>query len=230
MTNPWIAGILSALIGYLCGNLLSGYLIGKKQHVDLTKQGSGNVGTTNTFRVLGKAAGAVTLVMDILKAVVSVLIVRFLTGPFYEAHTVRMFCLIGAFFAVLGHDFPFYMHFKGGKGIATSTGMILCLFPQTFPLCLAVMVVTVAVTRYVSLGSVLCAVLFFVQAIVFGQMGLLSFASEDLPWVYLICAAVSGLALWRHRSNIMRLLNHTENKISFSGSKKDAGENGSSED
>ncbi len=220
MTNPWIAGILAALIGYLCGNLLSGYLIGKKEHVDITKEGSGNVGTTNTFRVLGKAAGAITLVMDILKAIVAVLLVRLILTPYYEESTVRMFCLIAAVFAVLGHDFPFYMHFKGGKGIATSTGMILALFPQTFPLCLVVMVATVAITRYVSLGSILCACLFFIQVVVFGQMGLLSFAKEDLLWVYLLTFFVAALAVWRHKSNIDRLIHHTENRFSFHSSSK----------
>ncbi len=212
--------IISCAVGYLCGNLLSGYFIGKRQNVDLRKEGSGNVGSTNTLRVLGVKAAVITLILDISKAIIAVGIVYLLFHRILSAASVQACMLLAGFFAVLGHDYPFYMGFKGGKGVATTGGMIIILFPQTLPVLVPVLILIVWITKYVSLASCTCAVLFFVQVVIFGRLGWLSFKPEVLPLVYVISFLAAAIILVKHRSNIKRLLSGTENKISFHGSGK----------
>ena len=127
-----IAGRLIALvIGYCFGMILMGYLIGKSKNIDLTKVGSGNVGTTNTLRNLGVSAGVITLVWDCLKCVVAVFVVWLFFRNFYDnVYIYKMYAGLGV---VLGHDFPVYMKFKGGKGIASTLGFIIALFPMGLP-------------------------------------------------------------------------------------------------
>ena len=164
--------VISLLIGYCFGMFLSGFFYGKMKDVDITKHGSGNVGTTNTLRILGVKAGAITLILDALKAVFAALVCYLIFHNMVESEsTVRLLMLYGGFGAVLGHDFPFYMHFKGGKGIATSMGMLLVAFPVTLPFCFACFIIVVALTRYVSLGSILTAITFFTATLIFGLNG-----------------------------------------------------------
>ncbi len=211
--------VLSCVIGYLCGNLLSGYFIGKRQHVDLRKEGSGNVGSTNTLRVLGVKAAVITLILDISKAFIAVGIAYALFHTRASHPSVQACMLLAGFFAVIGHDFPFYMGFKGGKGVATTGGMIICLFPQTLPVLLPALILIVWITKYVSLASCTCAVLFFIQVVIFGKLGWLHFDAEVMPLVYAIAFAAAAIILLKHRSNIKRLLSGTENKISFHSKK-----------
>lgn len=146
--------LVALAIGYAFGLILSGYLFGKKKDVDIRKQGSGNIGTTNTMRILGIKVGALTLVCDCLKCVAAVVVV----WHSFSHIIPGAYCLVGIIRgtgAILGHDFPFFMKFKGGKGIACSFGMIIALFPQCLPLCVLIFVLAVAITRYVSLGSIL---------------------------------------------------------------------------
>ena len=128
--------------------------------------------------------------------------------------------LYGAVGAVLGHDFPFYMHFKGGKGIACSFGMILIAFPKALPLLILIFVVTVWITRYVSLGSILCAIGFVVEVYLFSYLGWFPYQGRDLVEAEVIATLAAILAIWLHRSNIDRLLHHNENKFSLHSSKK----------
>ena len=126
--------IISLLIGYACGLCLGGGIMGRVRGVDLTKHGSGNVGTTNTIRVLGLPSGIVTFLIDVFKSVIAALLVWLIYRNLTPDH-VRLLMVYGAFGAVLGHDFPFYKKFKGGKGIATSFGLLIACFPTSIRAC-----------------------------------------------------------------------------------------------
>lgn len=216
-----IERLISILIGYVCGNFLSGYFYGKKHDVDIRKSGSGNIGTTNTLRTLGKKAGLLALIGDSLKAIIASVIVYFIYRN-TDASSIQLLMLYAGFGAILGHDFPFFMKFKGGKGIATSFGMIIICFPQTLPICAIAFFGAVFATRFVSLGSILAAIAFGVQAIVMGYMGLLWYEGVELYEAIIIAVIIAVCAIVQHRSNIVRLINGNENKISLKG----AGKNG----
>lgn len=208
------ARVVSLLIGYIFGMFVSGFFLGKSKHVDLREKGSGNVGTTNTARVLGLKYGAITLLCDCLKPVLASLVVWLIFGRAYAGH-IRLLILYASFGAVLGHDFPAFMKFKGGKGVATSVGLILLCFPQAFPICAALFFSAVGITRYVSLGSILAAVGFGAQAIVMGYLGWLSYPAGNVGEAVVIAEIISVLVIILHRSNIARLKNGTENKFSL---------------
>ena len=215
-----LARIISILIGYACGHFLTGFFYGKTQHVDLRKVGSGNVGTTNTYRNLGPKAGILTLLGDVLKVVLSVLIVWFIFRGNADVN-VKVLEYYAALGTILGHNFPIFMKFHGGKGIACTGGLMVAVCPICVPVCLTLFLATVLITKYVSLGSILVCISFFIQVLVFGQMGLLGLAGADLMEVYILAAFVMVLGIVRHHANIERLLHGTENKFSFK-SKKEA--------
>ena len=127
--------------------------------------------------------------------------------------SVKVLELYAGFGTVLGHNFPCYLGFKGGKGIACTSGTILAVCPLAAPICLVLFVLSVVLTRYVSVGSILVVCAYLIQAIVFGQLGLLSMSGAVLIEYYILSAVITGLALWQHRANIKRLLNGTENKL-----------------
>jgi glycerol-3-phosphate acyltransferase PlsY len=133
---------------------------------------------------------------------------------------VKVLELYAGFGVVLGHNFPFYLHFKGGKGIAATSGVILAVCPIAAPVCLVLFILAVALTRYVSLGSILVVCAYLIQVIVFGQLGYLHLEGFLLGEFYVVSACFTVMALWRHRANIGRLLNGTENK--FGMKKKEA--------
>lgn len=206
--------IISLAIGYVFGMFLSGFFLGKSKNVDLRTKGSGNVGTTNTMRILGVKYGVITLICDCLKPILAALLVW---GVFHNDSpgAVRLLMLYAAFGAVLGHDFPVFMKFKGGKGVASSVGLILIMFPQAFPVCAILFFGSVALTRYVSLGSILAALGFGIQAIVLGKMGCFSMPDAYLNEATVISVLIAGLVIVLHRSNISRLIHGTENKFSL---------------
>lgn len=205
--------IIALLIGYCFGLILTGYLIGKSKKVDLTKVGSGNVGTTNTLRNLGVSAGALTLVCDCLKCIVAVFVVWLIFGRFYDDPAIyQVYAGLGA---VLGHDFPVYMHFKGGKGIASTLGYIIALFPMALPIPAIIFIAIVALSRYVSLGSMIAVASFAVEILLFAHFGLLDFTGSELTEVCIICCLVSLIAICLHHANISRLIHGNENKFSF---------------
>lgn len=209
--------IICLAIGYIFGLFQTGFIYGKLYHIDIREYGSGNAGTTNTLRTLGWKAGLVTFLGDAGKAILSMLLAWILFHEKYpgQVSLLEMYAGLGT---VLGHNFPFYMKFKGGKGIACTAGFLITFYPPLAILCLLVFVVTVAVTRYVSLGSILVSVCFYIQLIVFGQMGYLWVDKELLPETYVVGAVFTVLAIWRHRANVKRLLTGTENKFSISRS------------
>ena len=214
-----VARGICLLIGYVFGMFLSGFFIGKSKDVDIRTKGSGNIGATNTMRVFGIRVAGITLLLDCLKCIVAVLVVWAIFHTRQLEH-IRLLMLYGAFGAILGHDFPVFMKFKGGKGISTSFGMLVVLYPQFLPACILLFAIAVALTKFVSLGSILAAVAVIVQVIIFGQIGLLAYAPSDLLEAQIITVGIGVLAIFLHRSNIKRLLSGTENKLSFK-SKRD---------
>ena len=209
--------VIALVIGYVFGLFQTGYIYGKSKGIDIRKEGSGNAGTTNSLRVLGWKAGLITFLGDLLKAILAVLLVKVIFREKYP-EGIAVLELYAGFGAVLGHNFPCYLKFKGGKGIACTAGVILAVCPYAAPICLVLFIGAVAITRYVSLGSILVVIAYLVQVIVFGQTGILHMEASHLPEYYIVSACFTAMALWRHRENVKRLLNGTENKL---GAKKE---------
>ena len=201
--------LICIIIGYIFGLFQTGYIYGKSNHVDIRKHGSGNAGTTNALRTLGWKAGVITFMGDCLKCVLAVLLVRFLYRDSNQTELLAIYAGLGA---VLGHNYPFYLKFKGGKGIASTAGLILAVNPVIFLIIAVVFIAIVWFTQYVSLGSLVIMVLFVVQVILYGQTGGFGLSGIELYEFYAIAAVLAVLAFWRHRANIKRLIAGTENK------------------
>ncbi len=207
-----VARLLSLFIGYVFGLFQTAYIYGRTKGIDIRDKGSGNAGTTNSIRVLGWKAGILTFTGDFLKAVLAVLFVRLLFGQTYR-EAVKVLELYAGFGAVLGHNYPFYLQFKGGKGIACSGGVVIAVCPLAAPVGIAFFIVPVLITKYVSLGSILALLSYLVQVLILGQLGCLHLEGSLLMEFYILSACFTGMAVWKHRENIKRLLNGTENKI-----------------
>ena len=207
------------LIGYVCGLFQTAYIYGRINGIDIREHGSGNSGTTNALRVLGKKAGLIVFAGDILKILAAgcLVTVLFNQGDFFgdRAALYKLYAGLGA---VLGHNFPFYLNFKGGKGIAVTSGLILMMDWRITILCLIAFALTVGLTRYVSLGSLVITALFMISWIFLGQTGRLALTPAHLPESYVLVFLIVAMAYWRHRANIKRLIAGTESKI---GQKKE---------
>lgn len=201
--------MLCLAIGYMFGLIQTGYIYGKINKVDIRKHGSGNAGTTNALRTLGWKAGVITFIGDCLKCVLAVVLVRIL---FLQSLHVELYVMYTGFGAVLGHNFPFYLNFKGGKGIASTAGLILAVNPIMFLIIAVVFIGLVLITQYVSLASLVIMVLFVIMVIISGQSGWILLPESELYEYYAVVILLAVLAFWRHRANIKRLLNGTENK------------------
>ncbi|SFG11288.1 glycerol-3-phosphate acyltransferase PlsY [Lachnospiraceae bacterium C7] len=214
-----ILGRLVALvIGYVMGNFQTGYLYGKSKGIDIRTCGSGNAGTTNTLRTLGVKAGLITFLGDCFKAVLAIVIVNLIFGKQYPEQ-IKLLEMYAGFGTVLGHNFPCYLGFKGGKGIACTAGVIIAVCPVAAILCLLVFIAIVAATRYVSLGSIIMISVFLAQVIVFNHLGLLNLPKDNQAVIMefdIVAACFTIMGIWRHRANIKRLLTGTENKFSMS--------------
>ena len=202
--------LLCLLIGYVFGLFQTGYIYGKTQQVDIRKMGSGNAGTTNALRTLGWKAAAITFVGDLLKCVIAIGLVRII---YKDNAMVELLAFYAGLGAVLGHNFPFYMKFKGGKGIAATTGLILAIHPVMFLIVAVIFLAILLTTQYVSLGSILIMICFVIEVIVYGQNGGFDISGKSLYELYIIAIVLALLACFQHRSNIKRLLTKTENKI-----------------
>jgi glycerol-3-phosphate acyltransferase PlsY len=199
--------ILTGLAAYLLGSIPTGFLVAKARGVDIRTVGSGNIGATNVFRFLGKPAGIFVLLADALKGWLAVVVV---TGIINQAFhlpqdqlTQEWLKICAGVCAILGHNYTCWLHFKGGKGIATSAGVLTALVPLALIIILSVWIVVFALSRYVSLASI-CA----------------SFALPFAAWVthqsvtmIAIAAALGFLAIYKHKANIKRLLNGTESRL-----------------
>lgn len=207
------------LIGYVCGLFQTAYIYGRINGIDIREYGSGNSGTTNALRVLGKKAGLIVFAGDILKILAAgfLVTVLFNQGDFFgdRAALYKLYAGLGA---VLGHNFPFYLNFKGGKGIAVTSGLILMMDWRITILCLIAFALTVGLTRYVSLGSLVITALFMISWILLGQTGRLALTPAHLLESYVLVFLIVAMAYWRHRANIKRLIAGTESKI---GQKKE---------
>jgi glycerol-3-phosphate acyltransferase PlsY len=192
------------LLAYLIGSVPFGLLAGKLKGVDIRKEGSGNIGTTNVFRICGKGLGFAVFVFDVLKGLVPVLLGKHFFGE--SEGLVPILCGVAA---ILGHNFPVWLKFKGGKGIATSAGVLGGLLPWALLFAFVTWLLAFAVTRYVSVASILAAVSLPIT------VGIQTFLlSNTRPVAYFIFALAIGLlAVWRHRANIARLRAGTENRF-----------------
>ena len=202
--------LICIAIGYLFGLFQTGYFYGKINHIDIRKHGSGNAGTTNALRTLGWKAGVITFIGDCLKCVFAVLVVRLI---FTTKANVELLAFYSGLGAVLGHNFPFYLKFKGGKGIASTVGLILAVHPKIFFVVAVIFLAILLLTQYVSLGSLVIMIVFFVEIVYYGQAGTFGLTGVELYEFYGIAAVLVILAFIRHAANIKRLLTGTENKI-----------------
>lgn len=203
--------ILLLIIGYFIGNIETGYIFGKIHRIDIRNYGSGNAGATNTLRVLGAKAGLVVFLGDFCKSLIPCLVVRFIFRDNISLSYIYMLYIgLGV---VLGHNFPFYLGFKGGKGVASTAGIIMALDIRIAVVCLIVFIITVAITRYVSLGSIFVMIILIGMSHFFVKFSY-GFGEGASPMEFrLLTAAVGFLSIFMHRANIKRLLNGTENKI-----------------
>lgn len=211
--------IIVGIIAYLIGSINFSVLISKKMAgFDVREKGSGNAGTTNMLRSVGKKAAAITLICDILKGVISI-VIAIIVGNIAKNLDRELLLQIAGIAVVLGHTFPIFFGFKGGKGVATSLGVLLISNWQIGLICLVFAVVLMVLTRMVSLGSCAAAVLFPVLTLFINQhyTVLTDGKSGRVYFVYSVILAI--IVLYNHRSNIKRILNGTENKLSFKNTK-----------
>lgn len=207
--------VLCIGIGYLFGLIQSGYLYGRTKNMDIRQHGSGNAGSTNVLRVMGVKAGAIVFLGDFLKAVAAMALARLLFADCGMGKD--LLALYAGFGVTLGHNFPFYLGFKGGKGIASMAGIFTAMDFRITLVCLLIFASVVALTRYVSLGSILISIAFFILIVIFGGRGDYAVAPANLTELYLVTGILMAMAIWRHRANIKRLISGTENKV---GAKK----------
>ena len=212
--------IICLVIGYAFGLIQTGYFVGKKNGIDIRTTGSKNAGTTNVLRTLGTKAGLVVFAGDALKCIVAVLIARLL---FHNscADMMPLLVLYAGAGAILGHNYPFYMNFKGGKGIAATGGMIIAFDPIFLGFGLITFFSAFFITHYVSLGSLLVYAGFMIQMVICGQTGFFEGMSQaHLIEMYAITAFLAIMAYVKHWANIKRLLSGTERKTYLSKKNK----------
>ncbi len=202
--------IIMAIVAYAIGSISFSVIFSKKMAgFDVREKGSGNAGSTNVLRSVGKRAAALTLICDVLKGVVAILI-AVLLGNIVKELDKALLVQIAAVAVVIGHTFPIFFGFKGGKGVATSLGILLVINWQIGLICLVFALVIMVLTRMVSAGSVLAAILFPVLVLFIGQEYYIVSGN------YFIFSVIMALIVaFNHRSNIKRILNGTENKLSF---------------
>ena len=207
--------IICIAIGYLFGLFQTSYIYGRMHGIDIRKHGSGNAGTTNTLRVLGKKAGAIVLFCDIIKTGLAMVLVRVLFKNSY-GDILPLLSLYAGAGAILGHNFPFYLHFKGGKGIACTAGLIIFFHPYMILPQIITFFGTFLLTHYVSLGSLLVEIVLVAEMVIFGQLGVFGMTQPALNELYIVTVLLAILGFWEHRANIGRLINHSERKTYLS--------------
>ena len=202
--------IIIGIIAYAIGSISFSVIFSKKiAGFDVREKGSGNAGSTNVLRTVGKKAAALTLICDILKGIVAILI-AVIIGNIVKDIDKALLVQIASIAVVIGHTFPIFFGFKGGKGVATSLGVLLLINWQIGVICLVFALVIIALTRMVSAGSILAAILFPVLTLFIGQDYYIVSGN------YFIFSIIMALMVaFNHRTNISRILNGTENKLSF---------------
>jgi glycerol-3-phosphate acyltransferase PlsY len=202
--------LTTAAVAYLLGSIPTGYLAGKARGIDVRKVGSGNIGATNVFRILGKTAGIIVLLGDALKGWLAVAVAPKI---FYRMFgpgnwNLEYLQIIASVVVILGHNYTCWLRFKGGKGIATSAGVLIALMPITFGVGLLAWLTAFFLTRYVSVASIAAAI----------SLPFSAWLTHSSYALLVMVTILSALAIYKHKPNIERLLNGTENKI---GRKKD---------
>jgi glycerol-3-phosphate acyltransferase PlsY len=200
---------------YLVGSIPTGFLIGQARGIDIRQHGSGNIGATNVWRVLGWKWGLLAFVSDFLKGFLLLFLYRQYASADGEIGMNSLFLVVAGVTAIIGHNYTPWLGFKGGKGIATSAGVLAALMPWVLAVALSLWIIATLVTRTVSIGSILAA----------ASLAPLAYFFYRGNWIYFGLACLAGLlAIWRHRSNIERLLAGTESRIEFGAKKKHVGE------
>ena len=216
--------IFCLLIGYAFGLFQTAYIYGRLHGIDIRNYGSGNAGTTNTLRVFGTKAGLLVLFGDIMKCILAVVITGVIFGDSHPdmVYLLKMYTAAGA---IIGHNFPFYLKFKGGKGIAATAGLILSFHPYLIPMGIILFFGAFFITHYVSLGSLLVYAGFMIELIILGQMGIFGMSQAYLIEMYVIAGFLTVMAYWKHRENIKRLVSGTERKTYLTHKSTGAEEN-----
>lgn len=203
--------IICIIIGYVFGMFQTAFIYGKLHGIDIREHGSGNAGTTNTLRVLGTKAGLIVLAGDIIKCILAIVLCSVLFDKTHpnEIYLLKLYAAAGA---ILGHNFPFYLQFKGGKGIAATAGLILAFHPYFIVMGVIVFFGIFFTTHYVSLGSLLVYAGLMIQMVIAGQMGVFGASQQVLIEMYIVTALLTMLAYYKHRENIKRLIKGEERK------------------
>jgi len=204
-----IVSLLSiSLIGaYLIGSIPFAYVYSKViKKIDIRHYGSGNIGATNTLRVLGPRAGFIVLTLDILKGFIPVRLVMLFLATSQITGTLDWLPVLIGIFSILGHSFTIFLSFKGGKGVATSAGVFIALCPVAFMGAIFIFCLIVAISKYVSLGSILASITILIANIINNGINM---------YIKGFTIVVVGFIIYTHKENIKRLINKTENKISF---------------
>lgn len=206
--------IIIAVIAYLIGSINFSIILSKRMAgFDIREKGSGNAGTTNMLRAVGKKAAVITLICDILKGVVSILI-AVLAGKIVKNLNNALLVQLAGIFVIIGHTFPVFFKFKGGKGIATALGVLLMINWQIGLICLIFALVLMALTKMVSVGSIAAAILFPILVAFIDQNYIVQTSNSN--WSYLVFSIIVALlVIFNHRANVQRILNGTENRLSF---------------
>lgn len=207
--------IIMGMIAYLIGSVNFSILISKKvAGFDVREKGSGNAGTTNMLRSVGKGAAAITLILDILKGVVAIYLAILYGNIVSKLANIAVdnsiLVQMAGIFVIIGHTFPIYFGFKGGKGVATALGILLTTNYQIGLICLVFAIILIVLTRMVSVGSLAAAILFPVLTLFLAKENFI--VEGNYIWYSIIVALI---VIFNHRTNVKRLLNGTENKISF---------------
>ena len=204
--------IIVAILAYAIGSVNFSVLISRKMAgFDVREKGSGNAGTTNVLRAVGIKAAIITLICDILKGIVAVLI-AFWLGNMSQTADKALLIQIAGILVIVGHTFPIFFEFRGGKGIATALGVLLITNWKIGLICLVFAVVLIAITRMVSVGSMSAAILFPILTLFIGD----NFIVAQGAFKYFVYSIIlAAFVIFNHRENIKRIMNGTENKISF---------------
>ena len=208
--------IIVAILAYLIGSISSSVIISKKMAgFDVREKGSGNAGSTNMLRSVGKRAALLTLICDVLKGVIAVLI-AIIVGKIAKNIDKALLVQIAGVLVVVGHTFPIFFDFKGGKGVATSLGVLLMINWQIGLICLVFALAIMAFSRMVSMGSIGAAVLFPVLTLFINHHFII--ASGGIKY-FIFSVILAGIVIFNHRENLKRIANGTENKLSFKSNK-----------
>lgn len=202
--------LICLLIGYAFGLFQTGYIIGRLNGIDIRSVGSKNAGTTNTLRSLGAKAGAITLIGDAFKCLIAILVCRMVYADSFD--NLILVSLYAGLGAILAHNFPFYLEFKGGKGIACTAGIVISFGIIPTLIGIVVFFSTFFITHYVSLCSLVLYAVIMILTVIAGQTGVLQLTGTDRYEVYIIVLIMTVMAYVRHKDNIKRLLSGTERK------------------